>query len=134
MLVAITVKGGSSTYVNYSCKVLVGVSIEHILLYCYRSRKFGSDWFSSYIKRHPTLKQLVGHGAHVSTEHVEEFFSKLGEVINNYSFDGNDIWNVDETGTTKMQTSDKVDAKRDTKPFGAITSAERGILVSMACA
>ena len=51
----------------------------------------------------------------VSTEHVEEFFSKLGEVINNYLFDGNDIWNVDETGITKMQTSDKVDAKRDTK-------------------
>ncbi len=51
-----------------------------------------------------------------------------------HNFNANDIWNVVETGITTVQTPDRVIAKRGTKQVGAMTSAERGSLVSIACA
>lgn len=62
------------------------------------------------------------------------FFKKLGDVNERYSFDGSDIWNMDETGVTTVQTPDKVVAHHGVKQVGSMTSAERGAFVSVACA
>ena len=59
---------------------------------------------------------------------------KLADVIERYSFDACDIWNMDETGVTTVQTPDRVVARRGVKQVGSMTSAERGALVSVACA
>lgn len=45
-----------------------------------------------------------------------------------------DIWNVDETGVTTVQAPSRVVARRGVKQVGAMTSGERGQLVSIACA
>ncbi|KAG5848689.1 hypothetical protein ANANG_G00101490 [Anguilla anguilla] len=45
-----------------------------------------------------------------------------------------DVWNMDETSTTTVQVPDKVIASRGRKQVGAMTSAERGTLVTMAMA
>lgn len=65
---------------------------------------------------------------------VERFFSFLRQVIEKYNFDGSDIWNVDETGVTTVQSPDRVIARRGAKQADAMTSGERGVLVSVACA
>ena len=50
-----------------------------------------------------------------------------------YSFSPNDIWNMDKTAVTTVQQPKKVIAKKGLKQVGAITSAERGTLVTLAC-
>ena len=48
-----------------------------------------------------------------------------------YKFEAKDIWNVDETGVTTVQRPSKIVAKCGTKQVGALTSAERGRLVTV---
>lgn len=100
----------------------------------------GTDWFSGFMKRHPNLSIRAAQPTSLSRAtsfnrpNVERFFKKLGDVIEKHSFTGNDIWNVDETGITTVQTPDRVIARRGVKQVGAMTSGERGVLVSVACA
>lgn len=48
-----------------------------------------------------------------------------------YGFGPEDVWNVDETGITTVQKSNKVVARRGWKQVGRMTSAERGTLVTL---
>ncbi|XP_065658540.1 uncharacterized protein LOC136083060 [Hydra vulgaris] len=63
-------------------------------------------------------------------QNVASFFSNLQYCMQKYSFSPNDIWNMDET---TVQQPKKVIAKKGLKQVGAITSAERGTLVTLAC-
>lgn len=100
----------------------------------------GQDWFSSFMKRHPDLSirsaqpTSLSRATSFNRTNVERFFKKLGDVIEKHGLDGNDIWNVDETGVTTVQTPDRIIARRGVKQVGAMTSGERGVLVSVACA
>ncbi|KAM3606707.1 uncharacterized protein V6R79_021771 [Siganus canaliculatus] len=100
----------------------------------------GPDWFSSFMKRQPNLSirsaqpTSLSRATSFNRTNVERFFKKLGEVIEKHRLDGNDMWNVDETGVTTVQTPDRVIARRGVKQVGAMTSGERGVLVSIACA
>ena len=47
---------------------------------------------------------------------------------------GSNIWNMDETGVTTVQAPSRVVACRGIKQVGAMTSGERGTLVSVAYA
>ncbi|CAK1554973.1 unnamed protein product [Leptosia nina] len=49
-------------------------------------------------------------------------------------FDASQIWNIDETGVTTVQKPKKIVAAHGQKQIGAITSPERGTLVTLACA
>lgn len=49
-------------------------------------------------------------------------------------FKASDIWNVDETGITTVQKPSKIVAKKGVKQVGAITSGERGVLVTLTVA
>jgi hypothetical protein len=55
------------------------------------------------------------------------FFSNLDKVYDKYNFQCQDIYNVDETPSMII-------ARKDVKQVGAVTSAERGSLVTMAVA
>lgn len=58
------------------------------------------------------------------------FFS----LFNRHKFPPNMIYNVDETGVTTVQSPKQVVAEKGKKQVGAITSAERGELVTVVCA
>ena len=63
---------------------------------------------------------------------VAKFFDNLSKVLDKNKFPPQNIWNVDETGITTVQTPDRIVARRGEKQVGALTSAERGTLVTMA--
>ncbi|XP_039905853.1 uncharacterized protein LOC120745201 [Simochromis diagramma] len=99
----------------------------------------GPDWFSAYMKRNPTLSirsaeaTSLARATSFNQHNVAMFFKKIDEVLKRHTLTANDIWNIDETGITTVQTPDRVIAKRGTKQVGAMTSAERGSLVTLAC-
>lgn len=57
----------------------------------------GPDWFSGFIKRHPNVSvrsaqvTSLAQATSFNRTNVEEFFKKLGDVIERYSFDGCDM-------------------------------------------
>lgn len=55
-------------------------------------------------------------------------------MLNKYKLDAKDICNVDETGITTVKKPDRVIARRGEKQVSAMTSAERGTLVTLALA
>lgn len=65
---------------------------------------------------------------------VGKFFDNLSKVLEKHKFSPQNICNVDETGITTVQTPDRIVGRSGEKQVGALTSAERGTLVTMACA
>ncbi|XP_065671420.1 uncharacterized protein LOC136089375 [Hydra vulgaris] len=97
----------------------------------------GVDWFRAFLKRHPELvirkpeATSIGRMSAFNKHNVEIFYNNLRKVLIKYKFSLNDIWNVDETGVTTVQVPEHVLAKRGERQVASVTSAERGILVTM---
>ncbi|KAJ8352537.1 hypothetical protein SKAU_G00240130 [Synaphobranchus kaupii] len=66
-----------------------------------------------------------------SEEELEDHIKTLADRL---KFPPNMIYNVDETGVTTVQAPKQVVAEKGKKQVGAITSAERGELVTAVCA
>lgn len=61
---------------------------------------------------------------------VQKCFDNLKVILNRHSFSPGNIYNIDETGITTVQKSNKIVARKGFKQIGRITSAERGTLVT----
>ena len=59
------------------------------------------------------------------------FFDNLTDVMNQYKFQPQDIYNVDETGLHTVQKPPKIVAASKMKQVGSLTSGERGELVTV---
>ena len=100
----------------------------------------GVDWFNGFLKRHPSIsirKPQATSLARVSAFNettTDEFFNNLADVMQRYKFPPQSIYNMDETGVTTVQRPDHIVAKKGKKQVGAITSQERGVLVTCAVA
>lgn len=98
----------------------------------------GKDWLAGFRARHKDKLSLRGpentsisRAIGFNKEAVEKFFDLLEGLYNKYNFSPSDIYNVDETGiTTVPNKPSKVLALRGKKQVGALTSAERGVLVT----
>lgn len=55
---------------------------------------------------------------------------KIQTVLLKYKFEAQRIYNIDETGVTTVQTPSKIVATIGKKQIRALTSAERGVLVT----
>jgi hypothetical protein len=62
------------------------------------------------------------------------FKYNLNNVLDRLRVEPRDIWNMDETGVTTVQTPDRVIASRGCKQTGKLVSAEHGKLVTLALA
>lgn len=98
------------------------------------------DWFTNFMKRQPQLSircaqpTSMSRATSFNETNVNTFFNNLQNVIDKYKFEAKDMYNVDETGMTTVQRPDRIVSKRGTRQVGALTSAERGSLVTVTCA
>lgn len=100
----------------------------------------GKDWFSSFMERNPSLSvrrpqaTSLSRSTSFNPTNVAQFFTNLSSIMGRYGFQPEAIWNMDETSTVTVQTPDKIIAAKGKKQVGAMTSAERGTLVTLAMA
>lgn len=100
----------------------------------------GEVWLKLFMERHPILSlrlpqaTSIARATSFNKTNVATFFENYTGVLAKHTLDAKDIWNVDETGTTTVQKPDRVIARRGEKQVSAMTSAERGTLVTLALA
>ncbi|KAF2888095.1 hypothetical protein ILUMI_18078, partial [Ignelater luminosus] len=100
----------------------------------------GEEWFCSFMNRNPSLSVRVAQATSLARAtsfnktNVKAFYDNLQIVMDKHTYEPQDIHNVDKTGVTTVQKPDKVVARRGIRQVGALTSAERGTLVTVAFA
>ncbi|XP_065642501.1 uncharacterized protein LOC136074128 [Hydra vulgaris] len=98
-----------------------------------------NDWLRGFFKRQPHLSIRTPEATSLSRatsfnkKNVRDFFENLKTVYERHCFGPESIYNIDETGLSTVQRTQKVIALRGTKQVGQVTSAERGTLVTVCC-
>ncbi|XP_030751325.1 uncharacterized protein LOC115878847 [Sitophilus oryzae] len=100
----------------------------------------GNDWYYGILKRHPNISLRKPEST--SLNRVKGFNKKEVEfiflliclkVFEDYNFPANRIYNADEIGITPVHIPGKILAVKGQRQVGAITSGERGKLVTVLC-
>lgn len=98
------------------------------------------DWCLNFTKRHKDISlrkpesTVLARAMGLNKPNVDTFFSNLGSLIDKYKIEPHNIFNVDETGVTTVQTPGKVLATTGVKQVGALSSYQRGTLVILCVA
>lgn len=99
----------------------------------------GNDWYYGFLKRHPNISLRKPESTSLNRvkgfnkQEVDLFFSNLSRVFKDYNYPANRIYNADETGITPVHIPAKILAGKGQRQVGAITSGERGKLVTVLC-
>lgn len=121
----------------YKCAVKYGVTFPEKWN---DTNMAGADWFTNFLKRNPTLSirksqvTSLDRATAFNRTTVTEFFDNLTTVMKRHNFAPQNIYNVDETGVTTVQTPDHIVARKGKNQVGALTFQERGTLVTCAIA
>ncbi|CAM4572986.1 unnamed protein product [Leuciscus chuanchicus] len=100
----------------------------------------GKDWLTSFLRRTTSLSircpqaTSIQRATSFNKSNVNSFFQNVQKVLDRHKFKAKDIWNMDETGITTVQVPGRVIAAKGERQVGAMTSGERGTLVTIAFA
>ncbi|BES91111.1 DDE [Nesidiocoris tenuis] len=89
--------------------------------------KAGEDLFRYFMERHPSQSlrkpqaTSLARATSFNKTNVDNFFKLLKSLLGKYKFEPQDIYNMDETGVTTVQTPDRVVARKGFKQVGRIT-------------
>jgi hypothetical protein len=118
----------------YECAMVNGMNIPE----SWKTKQMaGEDWLSGFLKRNSDLAvrtpeaTSLARATSFNRQNVSSFFARLADVLDRYKFEAADIWNFDETGVTTVQKPRKIVAIKGAKQVGAMTSAERGELITV---
>ena len=101
-----------------------------------RDQKAGKDWWHGFKTRNdlairrPEATSMARATA-FNEPVVNQFYDNLNNVYEKYRFEGKDVYNLDETGCTTVQVPSSVVTLKGKKQVGAVTSGERGQLVTV---
>ena len=113
-----------------------GIDMPYIWV---RDCSAGEEWLTGFLKRHRDLSvrqpeaTSLARGTAFNHHNVNAFFDKLDDLYNRYRYGPESVYNCDETGLTTVQRPVKVIAAKGSKQVGAVTSQERGQLVTVCC-
>lgn len=97
----------------------------------------GKDWLYSFMRRNPILSFRKPEATSLSRvlafnkEEVNIFFDNLQKIYDERKFEAHRIFNVDETGISNVHVPSRIAAPKGQKQVGAITSGERGQLITV---
>lgn len=99
------------------------------------NKKAGKQWWMGFKKRHRLSIRApepisIGRAVGFNEYACKTYFQNLSDVLDKHQFAADRIFNVDETGVTTVQDPKKVVTPTEMKNVGAITSGERGELVT----
>lgn len=104
-----------------------------------RDGKANRKWYYRFMNRHPKLVLRTPEQTSLNRvkafckANADKFFVNLGKLIDEYGFNSNDIYNMDESGfSTVASKIGKVIALKGMRKVGKIEGAERGTMVTMA--
>ncbi|CAH2100837.1 unnamed protein product [Euphydryas editha] len=92
----------------------------------------GRDWMSVFLKRNTSLSirkpeaTSLSRATSFNKSNVQEFYTKLADVVDRFKFTASSIWNADETGVSTVTKPSKIVAAKGKRNVGSITSDERG--------
>lgn len=100
----------------------------------------GKDWFYAFMRRNPTLSCRKPEATSLSRvlafnkDEVTIFYDNLDKLYSEHTFEAHRIFNVDETGISNVHVPSRIIAQKGQKQVGAVTSGERGQLVTVVVA
>lgn len=101
----------------------------------------GIEWLRGFRKRHPDITLRRPHSTSIARAtafnpyNVDRFFQNLVAVLSRKAYEPHRIFNMDETGFSTVPNSHaKVICMKGVRNVGAIASAERGKMMTMALA
>lgn len=100
-------------------------------------KEAGKDWLKAFLKRNQDLSirkpeaTSIGRMSAFNRHNVDKFYDNIKALFQRIKFLPHQIWNVDETGVTTVQVPEHVIAAKGERQVSAVTSAERGTLVTM---
>ncbi|KAK2189837.1 hypothetical protein NP493_96g13046 [Ridgeia piscesae] len=139
------------TYILRMEEVLLGLSrgdvrhvayqmaVRNILLHNFNNNTemAGDDWLMSFRHRHPELSlgtpeaTSAARARGFNKASVDRFYRLYAELVDANVFESGNVYNVDETGITTVQSKpSKIFSRCGKKQIGCLTSAERGTLVT----
>ena len=114
-------------------KLAYQVALAHgIEKFSEEKQSASKTWYYNFMKRNPDLSlrspeaTSIGRMRGFNRQDVSEFFSKYTSLIDEEGFGADQIYNMDETGHSTVQTLSKVISVKGKRQVGGITSAERG--------
>lgn len=118
-----------------------GVCLQKKMPNSWKSNKTaGLDWLYGFMRRNPDLSirkpqaTSLSRATSFNVHNVSAFLDNVEKVMRRAGITTQRFWNMDESGFTTVQRPNRIIARKGRKQIGAVTSAERGTLVTVALA